>query len=275
MQRVKLFAKSIIKQLFFTLKMEKVLDKAIYISTYLKNYSQNKSFKKNNKELKLPPEYYLYETYKLNYRAYIEDGKEVADEIAKWTAPYLPKSGFNNVLDWGCGLSRICRHLSEYLGKNSKVFGCDINEDMIEWNVNNLSEIDYTLIDYMPPTPYNSVFFDMIYGISIITHIEAENQIKWFNEIHRILKPGGVFLFTSHGTNCFENLLANEREELDKKGVFTKLYPQKGHRLMATYNKTENIIEMICNKFEVAEFYEKEEAIKKTGKQDLWILKKL
>ena len=266
--------KLLIKQLFFVLKLEIYLDKMIFLSSVLKNRKKNFDYKKKNPNIKLPPDYYLYETYKLDYESYINDGEIVANEIVEWMKPYIPKKNEIKVLDWGCGVSRICRHIKHYLGVDSRIYGCDINQEMIEWGQKNLDEIQYSLIDYNPPTKYLNDTFSMVYGISIFTHINYEEQKKWFDEIHRILTKGGVFLFTTHGTNCISRLTSEEQNTLKNNGTFTRIYPQNGHRLMATYNTNDNIKKMIEEKYEILEFYEGEEAKKRTGEQDLWIIKK-
>jgi ubiquinone/menaquinone biosynthesis C-methylase UbiE len=39
----------------------------------------------------------------------------------------------------------------------------------------------------------------LIYGISVFTHLSAPWELKWLEELHRVLKPGGVILMTVHG----------------------------------------------------------------------------
>src|SRR5690606_11385803 len=40
---------------------------------------------------------------------------------------------------------------------------------------------------------------DLLYGISVMTHLTELNQQLWLEEISRILKPGGCALLTTHG----------------------------------------------------------------------------
>ncbi len=271
---MKLKIKTFIKSIFYLLGLTFLLDKLVYFSTKMKYRKANRNFRKEYPDFILPPDYFLYETYKLNYKLYFEDGKNTARELIDWVEKYLP-AGDLKILDWGCGVSRICRHLKNFVQQNTQIFGCDINSEMIKWNRINVPEIEYSHIDYMPPTNYENDFFGFIYGISIFTHIENHNQEKWFNEICRILKKGGVFLFTTHGTNCFENLLPFEKKELEQFGSFTKLFGREGHRMMITYNTKKDIEKKLADKFTVIEIYDDKEAIAKTGAQDLWIVKKI
>ena len=179
------------------------------------------------------------------------------------------------MLEWGCGVSRTVRHIHKYINnENSQIFACDINKEMIDWSSKNIKDVSFSLIDYNPPSNYSSLQFELIYCIPVLTHIDAQQQENWIIEIDRILNENGVFLFTTHGSKYFDKLLTTEQKQLNEKGVFTKSYFQKGHRLMSTYNISSAFKQMIEKKFDILEFYEGEKHPEKIGGQDLWIVKK-
>lgn len=105
------------------------------------------------------------------------------------------------VLDWGCGCGRIARHLAPHLGE--RFFGCDIDSDNISWCSANLPG-SYKPSLLSPPLPYVDNSFDVIYGVSVFTHLRAPWELRWLEELHRVLRPGGVILMTIHGQTALD-----------------------------------------------------------------------
>jgi hypothetical protein len=103
-----------------------------------------------------------------------------------------------NVLDWGAGHGRVARHISRF-APQTRVKGVDIDPQNIAWAAEHLPSIDFSVGPLMPPTAYESGSFSLIYGISVMTHLEPRVQKAWLAEIHRILKPGGLALLTFSG----------------------------------------------------------------------------
>jgi SAM-dependent methyltransferase len=50
-----------------------------------------------------------------------------------------------------------------------------------------------------PPLPYKDASFDAIYAISIWSHFSEAAALRWLDEMHRILRPGGHLVLTTHG----------------------------------------------------------------------------
>ena len=40
---------------------------------------------------------------------------------------------------------------------------------------------------------------DLVYAISIWSHFDADAGLRWFDEMHRLLRPGGLLVVTTHG----------------------------------------------------------------------------
>lgn len=265
--------KARLKQFFYTTGAAAMLDKLLYRIARIKNGGRNRRFRMNNVQLPIPPDYFLYETYRLDYKMYVEDGQLTAKEIIHWTDNYVAAVS-PVVLEWGCGVGRIIRHLGNYLQPGALIYGCDINEEMIAWNKENLTGINFSAIAYNPPTPYASGRFSMIYAISVFTHIEADQQLNWLQEIHRILQQEGIFLFTTHGEHYTDQLLPKELQLLNQHGSYTKSYYQKGHRMMSTYQLPEKFAALVRNYFTILEYHNGEANPTMVGGQDLWIVRK-
>lgn len=103
-----------------------------------------------------------------------------------------------SVLDWGCGHGRVTRFLREF-GVTGEICGVDIDPSNIAWARNHLSHINFVVGPLMPPLPYPDVSFDLVFGISVMTHLPREVQNVWLKEICRILTPGGIALLTFTG----------------------------------------------------------------------------
>lgn len=264
--------KSKIKYIFQVTNTLYLLDKIVYLKAKWDNRLKNRSFKESNPSFKLPSDYFLYETYKLDYEQYKEDGMLAAKEFYEWTKPYLPTNC--SILEWGCGVARIIRHFNSVNNTEFKLFGADINEKMISWNKANIENVIFKTIQYQPPTIFLNNTFDLVYALSVFTHIEGGKQKEWLDEVARILKPNGIFLFSTHGTNYFDKLSESQMLSLKENGFYTISFSQKGHRMMTTYNISQSFSKILQNNFEIINFFEGKLFKEKVGGQDLWIVRK-
>jgi len=171
----------------------------------VKHAADNRSFKQLNPDLKLPPPYMLFEAYGMNYRRYFEQGRNTASGVVDLFQPYLPADKAI-VLDWGCGPSRLTRHLNDLLPHGSTVRGTDYNPETIAWCKQALPQIEFKQCDLAPPLPYLADETDAIISISIFTHLSAKRHQDWLDELARILKPNGVLMVTTHGDSYKEVL---------------------------------------------------------------------
>jgi ubiquinone/menaquinone biosynthesis C-methylase UbiE len=207
----------------------------------------------------------------LNYRKYIEDGELTAKEILTSVKDYIPDAPL--ILDWGCGPSRITRHLQKN-AQEANIYACDPNIETILWNQKNIPNIRFEVQEKYPPLPFQDTYFDLVIGFSVLTHIPNQDQRKWLHEIHRILKPNGVAWLTTHGHYFIKQLSQKEKQEIETTGVYNTHYHQPGHRMMSTYHLPEKWKIVLEEKFEILEYWDGETYPNKAGKQDLWILRK-
>jgi len=114
-------------------------------------------------------------------------------------------------LDWGCGCGRMIQHVCQLLPK-CNLYGSDVDVEAVLWCKENLSHIaNFSTNDPTPPLHFSDDFFDFIYGISIFTHLTKEIENKWLEELHRVTKPGGYVLLTTHGT-VYQQYLTDNQE---------------------------------------------------------------
>lgn len=102
------------------------------------------------------------------------------------------------VLDWGCGHGRVTRHFVQQWNA-ARICGTDIDDETIAWCREYLGG-EFRTTPLLPPTPFAEGSFDGIFGLSVMTHLSAEVQAAWLDEIGRLLKPEGVALITFGGS---------------------------------------------------------------------------
>ena len=106
------------------------------------------------------------------------------------------------IFDFGCGCGRLTRYLgvTDYI----RTFASDINPGLVEWCRANLSTVDTRLNGEKPPLPFDGAAFDCCYSLSIFTHLPEDLVKLWLDEIARVVRPGGLFAFTTHGELTLE-----------------------------------------------------------------------
>ena len=55
-----------------------------------------------------------------------------------------------------------------------------------------------------PPLPFATESFDLVYSISVFSHLDEQLGDAWLAEVARVFVPGGVALLSVHGAHAFE-----------------------------------------------------------------------
>ena len=125
------------------------------------------------------------------------------------------------MLDWGCGCGRITLHFLS-LDCNIRVFGCDIDDEAVNWCDRNLPSGEFSIIDPFPPTSYPDRSFDLIIGYSVFTHLTRDAQFAWLEEMRRIICPGGLFLASVHGESVAGDESPMLLKKVQRKGIWDR-----------------------------------------------------
>ena len=112
------------------------------------------------------------------------------------------------VLDFGCGCGRLLRLLQPYAA-STELHGCDIDATAIAWCRENLDWVTTRVSTTAPPLPYDDGVFDLLYSISVFSHLEERNHLAWIAELARVSKPGGLVVLTTHGPAALARLAGN------------------------------------------------------------------
>jgi SAM-dependent methyltransferase len=115
---------------------------------------------------------------------------------------------YSQILDFGCGCGRLLRM---FCGHQGKIFGCDIDNDHIEWIKKNLDFVSASCSKPTPPLPYPDRYFDAIISISVFTHLNETSQIMFLNELLRISKPETHLFLTIHGETALKRSIEDDK----------------------------------------------------------------
>jgi ubiquinone/menaquinone biosynthesis C-methylase UbiE len=243
-----------------------------YYNERFKNRKINQAFKKNNPDIQLPPDYLIYESFQLNYKKYYTE----SIDTAKWVVSYLNKHielKNKKILDWGCGPGRIIRHLPNVIGNGCEYYGTDYNKNSIDWCSSNIPDIHFNTNSLEAKLPYPDNFFDVIYGISIFTHLSEQLHYSWYNELIRILKPGGIVFLTTQGDNFVIKLTDNELEKYNMDQLIVRGKVKEGHRTFSAFHPV-GFMKHLFNNIEILEHFRPTPEKNKGLPQDIWMIRK-
>jgi 2-polyprenyl-3-methyl-5-hydroxy-6-metoxy-1,4-benzoquinol methylase len=144
--------------------------------------------------------------------------KDLGSEITRFLS-YTLSLRNKQVLDYGCGPGYLVRHLLEH---NAIVSGVDYSEVSVEtvnklfygrpgWNGARLARGS--------ELPWPDDVFDLICCVETIEHVLPEQLDPLFHELLRLLKPGGMILFTTP-----------DEENLELNFVFCPMCRSEFHR---------------------------------------------
>jgi SAM-dependent methyltransferase len=135
-----------------------------------------------------------------NFRCFTLMGHTQYRHLCALIDTYAPRA--RDVLDWGCGALRIGRFFAD--DPRFKFTGADVDRVNIDWCRQTFpGRGSFALIAPCEKTPFPDGSFDVIYGISIFTHLNRESERFWLAELRRLLKPGGLAVMTIHGEIAF------------------------------------------------------------------------
>jgi SAM-dependent methyltransferase len=101
------------------------------------------------------------------------------------------------MLDFGCGCGRVVRHWADL--RDVRIVGTDSNPELVDWCNENLPFVEARLNAEVPPLPARDSEFELAYAFSVFTHLRETAQLGWMRELERVLRPGGLLLFTTKG----------------------------------------------------------------------------
>jgi len=102
-----------------------------------------------------------------------------------------------NVLEIGCNIACLSLPLIKYL-KSGKYYGIDRDKQCIDWckhKIMPFCDASFKLLDDLR-LPFDEGEFDVVFTGTLFSNISQENVDIYLNEINRVLKKGGQFIFS-------------------------------------------------------------------------------
>src|SRR5581483_8009602 len=96
----------------------------------------------------------------------------------------------------------------------------------VDWCRENLSFASFMRNGLAPPLDLDDETFDLAYALSVFTHLTEDLQRAWRDELHRVLRPGGLLLLSTHGRSYLPRLDPGERERFGAGYAFLELEPE-------------------------------------------------
>jgi len=159
----------------------------------------------------VPPRELRRHVGEANLVEFLRQAREVARELTGiLDGEGRPLASFRCVLDFGCGCGRILRPLMAQAGPDAKFSGCDLDRGAIRWLAASLPGT-YFLSGFWPPLEAPNDAYDLIYAISVFTHLPREKEAAWLTELHRVMQPGGLGVLTTFGPELLEVYRSGQR----------------------------------------------------------------
>lgn len=173
------------------------------------------------------------------------------------------------ILDFGCGCGRVTRNWIRLPETN--VYGSDANEKAVEWCRRNLPFARFEANGLAPPLVFEDAWFDLVYALSVFTHLPEQLQILWLRELSRVLKPGGYLFLTTHGEWYLPRLSRKERDDFAAGRIVVRREQAAGTNLCTAFHPPA-ALRRLASDFELLEFLP--EGAKGNPHQDLSLLRK-
>lgn len=145
----------------------------------------------------------------------------------------LQASGFDlgaarRILDFGCGIGRMIRHLVDH-NTTAEIWGVDISATHVEWCKRYLRPpFHFATTTTFPHLPFPDGHFDLVYAGSVFTHID-DLPDAWILEVRRVLSPAGrayVTLSDDHTIHLLETHWSYSRHWLAAQLLGTREYQE-------------------------------------------------
>ncbi|WP_158588901.1 class I SAM-dependent methyltransferase [Butyrivibrio sp. XB500-5] len=135
-------------------------------------------------------------------------GYQVGEAIVHFCTFFVEDINKCNVLDYGSGMGHI---IGKFLDKKVHVTGVDMSGEEVDRVNKKYADNKFfhgvKLFDG-GRLPFNDNEFDLITCTEVIEHVLDEHIDNLLNELYRVMKPGGIVLFTTPNN---ENIEESER----------------------------------------------------------------
>jgi SAM-dependent methyltransferase len=152
------------------------------------------------------------------------------------------------------------------------VAGTDVSRDAVQWCRANLPFARFEPNDLAPPLGFDDAGFDLVYALSVFTHLTVDLQLAWRDELARVLRPGGYLLLTTHGRSYVPRLDEDERARFERGELVVRWSDVPGTNLCSAYHPEGYLRDTFADGFAFLEL--EPEGARGNPTQDLVLLRK-
>ncbi|MCI0442759.1 class I SAM-dependent methyltransferase [bacterium] len=240
----------------------------------LKNFRENIPYRltRSKEGLPTPPDRLIFKVAGTSsIPVFLETGKMAAESIQ---AILLRKKAdlrsFSSILDFGCGCGRVIRWMKNLT--HAELYGSDFNPSFIRWCRKNLKFANFIVNKLQPPLLFDDSSFDLVYALSVFTHMDEGLQRSWMSEFVRILKPDGYLVLSIHGEYYLDQLSELEKQKFLSGNLVIRSGGALGSNRFAAYHPFEYFNRSMINGLVLSEFMER--GARGNPYQDLYLFQK-
>lgn len=200
----------------------------------------------------------------------LEGGKLAAGSIRDILAAQgIDIRSLGSILDFGCGCGRVLR---QWAPLSAAIHGADYNPHAVEWCRRHLQFARCQHNGLAPPLPYEREQFDLVYALSVFTHLPEPLMFDWMQEMGRVLKPQGLLIISTHGTAFLDQLSPEQQADFGAGRAVVKDQSSAGTNRCGMYFSEDYIRHRLAAGFDVLDFVP--QGAKGNPPQDLTLLRR-
>ncbi len=133
------------------------------------------------------------------FREYLSDGwRSMVELMTILEHVNRPLLKFNSVLEFAAGFGRFTRHLAKALP--GKLTCSDVQADSVDFLKKSFG-VDGFYSTHEPDTLNFPAQYELVFALSMFTHVPLEMWGPWLRCMYRGVAPGGLLVITIHNEN--------------------------------------------------------------------------
>jgi SAM-dependent methyltransferase len=243
-----------------------------YRMSVVRYLNRNREFVRDNPGFAVPPRALAYDAYSApDWDFYKSSGESTASWLFEVVSRHAEPNVSPSIFEWGCGPARVLRHIPGVFGAKAKIYGSDYNSQTIEWCRQCIGGVQFELNSLAPPLPFGGSQFDVIYSISVFTHLSESLGRQWIAELHRVASSNAVLIISTNGDSRRGFMLPEELAKYEHQGFLVRDKFEEGKKMFFACHSPSYLRETLFKAFSILEHVPA--AFPYTG-QDVWVLRK-
>jgi SAM-dependent methyltransferase len=164
----------------------------------------------------------------------------------------------------------VVRHIPGLLPM-AEIYGADYNPATVRWCAARIPGVTFVQNGLVPPLPLPAGTFDLVYAVSVVTHLSRPVAEAWLAELARIMAPGGLLVLWTNGDTVAATLLPQEQQDYRRDRYVTRRGVDEGSKWFLAVHPQSWVREEAAHGFQIEQWLPGGF----TGNdQDVWVLRK-